>query len=64
MSFIRPRTLLPSHATRGGDIFDYTNSAALAFWDAYLKGDVDAKAYLQSDAMEKFSHRVAKLSRR
>lgn len=64
MSFITPGTLLPSHAKQGGDIFDYTNSAALAFWDAYLKGDVRAKAYLQSSALEEFSHGAAKVSRR
>ena len=54
MSFITPGTLLPSHAKQGGDIFDYTNSAALAFWDAYLKGDARARAYLQSSALEEF----------
>ena len=64
MSFITPRTLLPSHAKQGGDTFDYTNSAALAFWDAYLKGDARAKAYLQSSALEEFSHGAARLSRR
>jgi hypothetical protein len=64
MSFITPRTLLPSHAKQGGDIFDYTNSAALAFWDAYLKGDARAKAYLQSSTLEEFSHGAEKLSRR
>jgi predicted dienelactone hydrolase len=64
MSFITPRALLPGRAEQGGAIFDYTNSAALAFWDAYLKGDTRAKSYLQSDALEKFSHGVAKLSRR
>ncbi|HKV60552.1 MAG TPA: hypothetical protein VJO16_01450 [Candidatus Acidoferrum sp.] len=64
MSFITPRTILLPHAKQDGAIFDYTNSAALAFWDAYLKGDARAKAYLQSSAMEKFSHGAAKLSRR
>jgi hypothetical protein len=55
---------LPSQATQAGAIFDCTNSAALAFWDAYLKGDLDAKSYLQSGAPEKFSHGTVKLSRR
>jgi predicted dienelactone hydrolase len=64
MSFITPRTLLPSQAKQGGAIFDYTNSAALAFWDTYLKDDVDAKSYLQSGTLEKFSHGAVKLSRR
>ena len=64
MSFITPRTLLPGYREQGGSIFDYTNSASLAFWDAYLKGDARAKSYLQSDALEKSSHGAAKLSRR
>jgi predicted dienelactone hydrolase len=64
MSFITPRTLLPNHSEQGGAIFDYTNSASLAFWNAYLKGDASAKSYLQSDALEKSSHNTAKLSRR
>jgi predicted dienelactone hydrolase len=64
MSFITPRTLLPSPAKQGQAIFDYSNSAALAFWDAYLKGDMDAKSYLQSSALEKLSHGAVKLSRR
>ncbi|HUC53793.1 MAG TPA: hypothetical protein VMR90_07085 [Candidatus Cybelea sp.] len=64
MSFITPGALLASRAEKGGAIFAYTNSASLAFWDAYLKGDAAAKAYLESDALEKFSHGAAKLSRR
>jgi predicted dienelactone hydrolase len=64
MSFITPRALLPGRAEQGGAIFDYTNSAALAFWDAYLKGDARAKSYLQSGALEKSSHGAVKLSRR
>ena len=64
MSFITPRTLLPNHSERGGAIFDYTNSASLAFWNAYLKGDASARSYLQSDSLEKSSHSAAKLSRR
>ena len=42
----------------------YTNSASLAFWDAYLKGDARAKSYLQSRALEKSSHGAVKISRR
>jgi predicted dienelactone hydrolase len=63
-SFVTPRTLLAGHAEQGGTILDYTNSAALAFWDAYLKGDAHAKSYLQSSALEKFSRGAVKLSRR
>jgi predicted dienelactone hydrolase len=64
MSFITPRTLLPNRAEQGGAIFDYTNSAALAFWNAYLMGDTRAKQYLQSNALELASHGTVKLSRR
>jgi predicted dienelactone hydrolase len=64
MSFITPRRLLPGLTEQGGAIFDYTNSASLAFWDAYLKSDAGAKSYLQSDALEKYSHSAVKLSRR
>jgi predicted dienelactone hydrolase len=64
MSFITPRTLLPNHAEQGGAIFDYTNSASLAFWDAYLKDDARAKSYLNSSALEKSSHGAVKISRR
>jgi len=64
MSFITPHTVPPSHAGKGGAIFEYTNSASLAFWDAYLKGDARAKSYLQSSALEKSSHGAVKLSRR
>ena len=42
----------------------YTGSAALAFWDAYLKHDLFARRYLQSDALEKASAGRVKLERR
>jgi len=64
MSFITGRTLSPTHAAQGEAILGYTNSASLAFWDAYLKNDGRAKQYLQSDTLEKSSHGAAKLSRR
>ena len=40
------------------------HSAALAFWDAYLKHDVMARRYLQSDMLEKASKGNVKLERR
>ncbi|HYL63129.1 MAG TPA: hypothetical protein VE077_10960 [Candidatus Methylomirabilis sp.] len=64
MSFILPKALLPGRAAHGEVIFNYTNCAALAFWDAYLKGDSSAKQYLQSDALTEYSHGAVKLSRR
>jgi predicted dienelactone hydrolase len=64
MSFITAQTLLPSRAPQAESILEYTNSAALAFWDAYLKHDSAAKRYLQSDALEKFSQGAVELDRR
>ncbi|MHC4606256.1 MAG: alpha/beta hydrolase [Planctomycetota bacterium] len=40
----------------------YVKSAAIAFWDAYLKKDEKAAAFLRSDTMERKSKREAKLS--
>lgn len=54
---------LPS-SSQAQAIFDYTNSASLAFWDAYLKNDATAKQYLQSDTLTDSSHGAAQLSHR
>lgn len=64
MSFITPGMLPANRGEQGQSILDYTNSAALAFWDAYLKGDARAKAYLQSGALERSSNGAVKISRR
>jgi predicted dienelactone hydrolase len=50
----------------GGEkaIFDYTKSATIAFWDAHLKQDAKARAWLQSDALPAFSKHAVKLSRK
>jgi predicted dienelactone hydrolase len=64
MSFITAQTLLPARAAQAEAILGYTNSASLAFWDAYLKDDAPAKQYLQSDALPNSSHNAVKLSRR
>ena len=64
MSFISAKTPLPGRAAQGDSILGFTNSASLAFWDAYLKADAGAKSYLLSDALPEFSHGVVKLSRR
>lgn len=42
-------------------IFDYTRIASAAFWDAYLKQNPCAKAYLQSAALETYSRGVARV---
>lgn len=64
MSFITARTPFPAKAQQADEILEYTNSAALAFWDAYLKNDANAKEYLQSGGLTSFSKGAAKSSRR
>jgi len=64
MSFISAKTLLPARAAGGESILGYTNSASLAFWDAYLKADRPARNYLQSDALSNSTRGAVKLSRR
>jgi predicted dienelactone hydrolase len=64
MSFITARTLSAAKEQQASDILGYTNSAALAFWDAYLKNDAAAKEYLQSGGLKSFSKGAAELSRR
>jgi len=64
MSFINARTLSPAPSAKAEAIIGYTNSASLAFWDVYLKGDAQAKEYLQSEALQDSSHRAVTLSRR
>ena len=64
MSFITDETLLASRSSQAAAILGYTNSASLAFWDAYLKQDPTAQKFLQSDKLESYSHGAVKLSRR
>jgi predicted dienelactone hydrolase len=64
MSFITAETVNSARSSQAAAILGYTNSASLAFWDAYLKNDLAAKKFLQSDALERSSHGAAKLSRR
>src|SRR5277367_767739 len=64
MSFITARTLGPAKEQQASDILGYTNSAALAFWDAYLKNAANAKEYLQSGGLTSFSKGAAKISLR
>lgn len=63
-AFFSARAFLPGQAANGVSILGYTNSAALAFWDAYLKADLEARIYLQSGALQNFSHGAVKVSRR
>jgi predicted dienelactone hydrolase len=64
MSFITVRTLSPARGAQGEAILGYTNSASLAFWDVYLKGEAQARQFLQSDALQNSSHGAVTLSRR
>jgi predicted dienelactone hydrolase len=61
MSFISAQTVSAAHESPSQAILGYTNSAALAFWDAYLKGDAAAKSYLESNRREAKSHNAVKL---
>ncbi len=64
MSFVSGQTLVAARSSQAAAILGYTNSASLAFWDAYLKEDPAAREFLRSDGMERASHGAAKLSRR
>ncbi len=64
MSFITDESLGAARSSQAAAILGYTNSASLAFWDAYLKNDSAAKKFLQSDLLERSSHEAAKLARR
>jgi len=64
MSFVTAETPNSARSSQAAAILGHTNSASLAFWDAYLKDDPAAKKFLQSDALERSSHGAAKLSRR
>ena len=64
VSFISAETVNSARSSQAAAILGYTNSASLAFWDAYLKDDAAAKKFLDGDALEHSSHGAAKLSRR
>jgi len=55
---------VPAKEQLASDILGYTNSAALAFWDAYLKNAANAKEYLQSGGLTSFSKGAARISAR
>jgi predicted dienelactone hydrolase len=64
MSFITARAASFGRGQQAPEILDYTNSAALAFWDAYLKHDSSGREYLRSENMQTFSKGAAKLESR
>jgi hypothetical protein len=47
-----------------GSMASHIHAATVAFWDAYLKHDIAAKRYLQSDGLQKTSHGALTLERR
>jgi hypothetical protein len=49
------------HAEEEKRIFDAVDSTSLLFWNAYLKGDNDAKALLQSAAVPEHSGGIVHL---
>jgi predicted dienelactone hydrolase len=52
------------NAQSSGSTATHIHAATLAFWDAYLKHDIAAKRYLQSDALQKTSRGALTLDRR
>ena len=45
-------------------IFNDVRAATLAFWEAYLKNDANARAFLAADALARESDNRAQLLRR
>ena len=45
-------------------VFDYVKIASIAFWDAYLKTDANAKAYLKSNSLIDYSRNSVKIARK
>lgn len=45
-------------------VFDYVKIASIAFWDAYLRNDAKAKAYLKSDSLLEYSKNSLKVDRK
>jgi predicted dienelactone hydrolase len=60
MTFVGPFRK-PGHQSM---LFQCAKLETVAFWDAYLKGDPAAKAYLGSNALEQFSHGAARVDRK
>ena len=62
-----PRRQLISRLAKGTDqkaVFDYVKIAGIAFWDAYLKDDAQAKAYLKSNSLVDYSGKSVILDRK
>src|SRR5215831_5240706 len=62
-----PRRGLISQLAQGTDqkaVFDYVKVASVAFWDAYLKDDAKAKAYLKSDTLVRYSNKAVSVDRK
>ena len=61
------RRVLISRATQGTDqkaVFDYVKIASISFWDAYLKDEAKAKAYLKSSSLSDYSNGGVTLERK
>ncbi len=52
----------PSEGWNQKEIFDCVKIESLAFWNAYLKGDPDAKEFLTSRGLERISEGAVKVS--
>jgi len=45
-------------------VFDYVKIASIAFWDAYLKDEPKAKAYLRSDSLVAYNNKSVTIDRK
>lgn len=64
LHWYREKKATLKHTRDKSFLFDCVKIASLAFWDAYLKDDEKAKAYLASSALEDFSQGWVKISRK
>ena len=60
----RPLASQLAQNTNQKAVFDYVKIASIAFWDAYLKDDPKALAYLKSDALTTYSRSGVKIDRK
>jgi predicted dienelactone hydrolase len=60
----RPLVTRLAQNTNQKAVFDYVKIASIAFWDAYLKNDPRAKAYLMSELLRNYSKNSVAIDRK
>jgi hypothetical protein len=45
-------------------IFEWVKIASIAFWDAYLKNDAAARAYVNSEGLQTFSRKAVAITKK